>query len=225
MEQKKVWLVMSLTLLIVMGIMHPVAATGQYNVKLDSCGSNQYWYNPTSNAPEGWYSVTCSIWLGQPGSGTWLDSVTKTHAIYVGSSDPTTFSYGYLGDTAFTPGKIAFDNSGNLGVTDTGNGNFLMFSPPFDTRGLALSGMVTLKTYNGGTGAAWTFDSCGNVWVVDTTSSQILEFTPPFREGVNASLSIEVPILNYTSYVTTPSDLAFDSSGNLWVVDHHGSRV
>ncbi|HKM76017.1 MAG TPA: hypothetical protein VJZ32_06340 [Candidatus Bathyarchaeia archaeon] len=281
---------MSLTLLIVMGIMHPVAATGQYNVKLDSCGSNQYWYNPTStapegfnepftvsnlddqsyqiglgftvthmqsglqindtaddtvvtlmpdqtsdvlsrifvfpqNAPEGWYSVTCSIWLGQPGSGTWLDSVTKTHAIYVGSSDPTTFSYGYLGDTAFTPGKIAFDNSGNLGVTDTGNGNFLMFSPPFDTRGLALSGMVTLKTYNGGTGAAWTFDSCGNVWVVDTTSSQILEFTPPFREGVNASLSIEVPILNYTSYVTTPSDLAFDSSGNLWVVDHHGSRV
>jgi len=279
--QKEVGLTLLLTVLFVAGILHPVAATRQYNVKLDSCGSNQYWYNSFStapgvfgepftvsnldnqsyqiglgftvthmqsgmqindtaddtvvtlmahqtsdvlsrvfvfpqNAPTGWYSVTCSIWLGQPGSGTWLDSITKTHAIYVGSSNPSLFTYKQ--EPAFAPGKIAFDKSGNLGVTDTDTGLFLEFSPPFGTSGLVLGGMIRLSAVN----SAWTFDSCGNVWVVDTNSSQILEFTPPFREGMNASLSIDAPILNY---VISASDLAFDSSGNLWVVDRLGSRV
>lgn len=128
----------------------------------------------------GWYSITCSIWLGQPGSGTVLDSITQTRAIYVGTDDPS--MQPYTGNN-FIPDKIAFDRNGKLGVTDSSSGCFLEFSPPFGSRGLFTVFNGQLGSGNLGSGwgrnvvtgprPSWAIDSCGNIWFVDTANSQI----------------------------------------------------
>jgi hypothetical protein len=75
------------------------------------------------------------------------------------------------------------------------------------------------------------FDSSGNLWVVDSINSRILEFKPPFSDGMKASLVIGAkgfatsggPIANDT--LRSPGAAAFDSKGDLWVIDTWNNRV
>src|SRR5207302_9544128 len=67
------------------------------------------------------------------------------------------------------------------------------------------------------------FDPSGDLWV--PTGNRILEFTPPFSSGMPASLVIGQK--NFTTNfparskdgLLAPSAVAFDQSGNMWVLD------
>jgi sugar lactone lactonase YvrE len=75
------------------------------------------------------------------------------------------------------------------------------------------------------------FDKSGNLWVVDYVNNRVLEYTHPLSTGMSASLVIGQP--NFTtgtaaltaSGLYRPAGAAFDSSGNLWVVDSSNNRV
>ncbi len=91
--------------------------------------------------------------------------------------------------------------------------------------------------------ASIAFDGSGDLWVADTHNNRVLEFEPPFSTGMAATLELGFPASvgmnspspfvggTYNSMGTTAADfesptaLAFDSSGNLWVVDSGNSRV
>jgi len=91
--------------------------------------------------------------------------------------------------------------------------------------------------------AAVAFDESGNLWVADTLNNRVLEFSPPFSTGMAATLELGFPASvgmdspspfaggPYNAGGTTaanfesPTALAFDSAGNLWVVDSGNSRV
>jgi sugar lactone lactonase YvrE len=137
------------------------------------------------------------------------------------------------------PFGSAFDSSGNLWVADTGNSRVLEFKPPF-SNGQSPSLVIGQSSFN--TNACSTtqsgvcpiglaFDSSGNLWVADFSNSRVLEFKPPFSNGQLASL-----IIGQSSFTTNacsatqsglcgPQGLAFDSSGNLWVVHEGNNRV
>jgi|GEM_PF-5247458 len=138
------------------------------------------------------------------------------------------------------PMGVSFDSKGDLWVVDTGNNRVLEFVPPF-TGGMAAtlvighsdftdwSGGTTQTTLSNPTGA--TFDSFGNLWVADEMNNRVLEFAPPFSDGMSATL-----VLGQSSFTTNaqatsqngmnlPTDVAFDSQGNLWVADAHNNRV
>ena len=77
-----------------------------------------------------------------------------------------------------------------------------------------------------------TFDKSGNLWVSDTQANRIIEFLPPFKNDENASVAIGA--INLTSFayrnesqvgLDSPTGLAFDSSGSLWVADAQNDRV
>jgi sugar lactone lactonase YvrE len=69
------------------------------------------------------------------------------------------------------------------------------------------------------------------LWVADTDGDRILRFSPPFTNDKAADM-----VIGQRDFTTSicgvdaqtlchPRDLAFDSSGNLWVVDSDNNRV
>jgi sugar lactone lactonase YvrE len=75
------------------------------------------------------------------------------------------------------------------------------------------------------------FDRYGDLWVADYHNNRVLEFLAPVTDGEAASI-----VLGQASFTTTgtgdsattmdgPSQVAFDSSGNLWVADRTNNRV
>jgi secreted PhoX family phosphatase len=81
------------------------------------------------------------------------------------------------------------------------------------------------------------FDSSGNLWVADAGNDRVLEFQAPLSTGESASIVLGEA--NFTessidcsassiitaSCLSTPEGLAFDSSGDLWVVDSGSYRI
>ena len=171
------------------------------------------------------------------------------------------FSTSYLaggssvnGTVLSVPEAMAFDSSGNLWVSDTGDGRIVEFQAPFSTGENAslVLGAPTLSTFvdttqnasqtdlNSPQGIA--FDSRGNLWVADAGYYRVVEFKAPFSNGEAASIVLGQdnftarnfpnepscpPTCNQPTAATLdgPNDVAFDASGNLWVADRNDHRV
>ncbi|MDE2489264.1 MAG: fibronectin type III domain-containing protein [Elusimicrobia bacterium] len=79
------------------------------------------------------------------------------------------------------------------------------------------------------TGAA--FDASGNLWVSDSYANRVLRFSVGFSSGMNADLVIGQADFVSSAAATTinglhgPGSIAFDSSGDLWIVDASNSRI
>jgi len=142
------------------------------------------------------------------------------------------------------PFRSAFDSSGDMWVADENNHRVVEFKPPF-TDGEAASVEIgqpnftvslTQATQSSLFGpVAMTFDRSGDLWVSDFADSRVTEYAPPFADGMNASLELGQPSgdLQFVTHsarapgngLAAPVDLAFDSSGDLWVADRGNNRV
>jgi sugar lactone lactonase YvrE len=139
-----------------------------------------------------------------------------------------------LGDAQFNyPEQVAIDNLGNFHVSDDGNsrnqilnssGSYLskLVSPAFSNTDLRLN-----------TNSRILPSPDGNLWVADSYNNRVLKVTPTgtilTRIGANngdgaANGSSSQAGANGIG-MNHPFDLAFDSSGNLWVADAGDNRV
>lgn len=129
------------------------------------------------------------------------------------------------------PSGVAFDHNGNLWVVNGGNSFPPYTVVEFSASQLTASGSpipaITLtndahNSLNGSSGLA--FDGGGNLWVtnvgIDTANGvvgggSVVEFS----SSQLASSGRPTPVVKLTSTgaLTSPSGLAFDSRGNLWV--------
>lgn len=159
-----------------------------------------------------------------------------------------------IGQTSFTsslpglsstglnkPEGIAFDSLGNLWVGDQANNRVLRYSPPFTNSMPAniVIGQASFTTNAGVTSATGLsvpvgigFDSSGNLWVAEATgNNRVVSYSPPFTNGMAANLVIGQGSFTTSVASTTqtglrqPEGVAFDASGNLWVVDQGNNRV
>jgi len=110
------------------------------------------------------------------------------------------------------------------------NASIVIGQPDFTSNNCSL----TQPTQNGVCHIiAITFDSSGNLWAGDSGHGRVLRFSPPFSTNMNANL-----VLGATDFTTVPDStsvssgsinntagLAFDSSGDLWVIDAGYNRV
>jgi len=123
-------------------------------------------------------------------------------------------------------------------VADSFNSRVVLFDSPFSTGEAASTvlGQDSFTTSAQATAASGLAlpakaitDSDGNIWVADTFNNRVLEYKQPPTNGMAASVVIGQPDFT-SSNITAPTQsnlidpfgLAFDSAGDLWVVD--GSR-
>ncbi len=122
---------------------------------------------------------------------------------------------------------VAFDRSGNVWVTNFDGDSIIKFSlgqfRAAKGRRSAPSALVTIsqdggRHLSGPEGLA--FDSAGTMWVGSEHGQEVLAYSP----GQYASSGNPTPaiILNGGSFdFSSPSNVVFDSAGNLWVVDEN----
>lgn len=167
-------------------------------------------------------------------------STGESASIVLGQPDFTTSAPGTSATSLYFPDKAIADVAGNVWVSDTWNHRVLEFQEPI-TSGMAASlvlGQPDFTTTRLGPpnqsglmdpqGLA--FDADGDLWVADGYN-RVLEFTPPFSNGMAASLVLGEPDFTTEEHVASalgmnsPTELAFDAAGNLWVVDQGNNRV
>jgi sugar lactone lactonase YvrE len=120
---------------------------------------------------------------------------------------------------------FAFSN-GQAATVAVGQGSFTT-----GTIALSASGLFAPRSS--------TFDSFGNLWVADQSNNRILKYAAPITTGEAASVVLgqgtTCPACFTTgtannggisaSSLNQPFDLAFDSTGNLWVTDTFNNRI
>jgi sugar lactone lactonase YvrE len=186
-----------------------------------------------------------NLWVADYGNSRVLKYVPPfatgmNASLVIGQPDFTTTG-GTTSSTGLAfPYYIAFDGSGNLWLTDTGNSRVLKYVPPFTT-GMAAS-LVIGQTDFVSSGRVTTasgldfpegiaFDRAGNLWIGDTFNNRVLEYVPAFATGMSASLVLGQPDLVTANVNTTqngfagPQGLDFDSKGNLAVTDYANNRT
>jgi len=135
-----------------------------------------------------------------------------------------------------SPNGIAFDPQGNLWVADSENNSIVEFKAPFTTGESWSTVIGEYSDYqpnatNLGQPYGIAFDSAGNLWAADTDDNRVVEYRAPLTTGEAASFVIGQPTLTSAtnndaqSNMSGPEDVAFDSSGNLWVADTENSRI
>jgi len=160
--------------------------------------------------------------------------------LVLGQSDFTSYYPATSQSGLNSSAEVAFDPSGNMWVTDTGNNRVLKFSPPF-TNGESASLVLGQSSFTtDGYSVSQTgldnpvgiaFDSSGNLWVSDSGNNRVLRFSPPFTNGMGANMVLGQSVfalrINSTSQngMYSPYGIAFDPRGNLWVVDSGNNRV
>ena len=139
--------------------------------------------------------------------------------IVLGQTDFTTSTSGTSATTMFGPTTYAWDRSGNLYVSDTGNCRVLQFISPFTTGEAAtiVLGQPDANTACSGPASASLMGAIGGVavnyfgevWVADSPNSRLLKFKPPLKTGEAAALVLGQPdfcvyLLRHSSYGSEP---------------------
>ena len=170
-------------------------------------------------------------------SGLWLVAASQVHSqtftfttiagsASIGSSDGTGAAARFSG-----PSGVAVDKLGNIFVTDSGNNTIREITPGglvTTIAGLAgvkgsADGMGTNASFNLPNGIA--VDTNENLYVADEFNDTIRKITPSGPNWVVTTLAGQVGVANLAdglgtnALFSTPSDVALDVAGNVYVAD------
>jgi len=155
---------------------------------------------------------------------------------------------GVSADSLNSPAGVAVDGSGNLYVADLHNNRVLEYNTPLSTNTTAdlvfgQEGSVTSNAANNGGVSAESLDlpvgvavdADGNLYVADRGNSRVLEYNTPLSTNTTADLvfgqggsftsnaenngGVSADSLN------SPTGVAVDAGGNLYVADESNNRV
>ncbi|MDA4137048.1 MAG: NHL repeat-containing protein [Thaumarchaeota archaeon] len=222
----------------------PCIAIGQPNAESVTAGkppSSTTIGNPTAVA----FDSKGDLWVVDTINDRVLEfkpqfSTGEVASLVIGQTSLTGTDYGSEAGQLFGPTGITFDSKGDLWVVDSGDDRVLEFTPPFTNgeNATLVLGQSSFEGYVGHTTAKGmedpayaAFDPSGDLWVTDLGNNRVLEYTAPFSTGQAASLVLGQA--NFTGSnpssgangLFEPEGIAFDSEGDLWVVDSANHRV
>jgi sugar lactone lactonase YvrE len=188
---------------------YPLSATGNATpgVTISSDGSSL-------NGPFGTEAFDASgdLWIANLG-GT-LVEYTPSQLASTGSPTPNV-TISSDGSSLSEPGSVAFDRSGDLWALNEG-GALDEYTPSQLASSGSPTPAVTISGFVNPYGLA--FDGSGDLWVTDISANTVVEYTPSQLVS-SGSPTPAVTISANASSIDSPSGVAFDASGNLWVTN------
>jgi hypothetical protein len=165
-----------------------------------------------------------SVWVSNSTASRIVEFTPNQFGAQVSPTPAVTLSAG--GGSLSGPAGLAFDANGNLWAANAGNNTVVEFA----TRQLGASGRpvpaVTLSARDGSlsgpTGLA--FDARGNLWVTNANASTVVEFTTS-QLATSGSPTPAVTLSSASGSLASPSGLAVDASGDLWIANAVGGTV
>jgi sugar lactone lactonase YvrE len=122
------------------------------------------------------------------------------------------------------PFGLAFDASGNLWVADHGSTFIYELTPSqLVTTGIPVTPAVTILYPGAAQFSKLAFDPTGNLWAV-THDSLLVAFTPA-QLASGGTITPSVVIHSNAGSLDHPYDVAFDASGDAWVVNIADSTI
>ncbi len=201
------------------------------------------------------FDPTGNLWISDIGNNRVLEYLSSnlitgsTATIAIGQPNLYTGSTNQQGNPNSKglefPASAVFDSSGNLWVADFINSRVLEFKPPFSTNEVASVVLGQQDMFSSGctttpTGLCYpsglAFDPSGNLWISDFYNNRVLEF-PSSNLVTDGEASVVLGQPDFTSSSpnqggalssTTlyyPTNVTFDSSGNLWISDFYNNRI
>ncbi len=151
---------------------------------------------------------------------------TLAGSVSIGSADGTGAAARFSG-----PSGVTVDNQGNVFVADSGNNTIRKITPGGTVTTIA--GLAGVKGNADGTGANASFnlpngiavDAGGNLYVADEFNDTIRKIMPVGTNWVVSTLAGQVGVANWAdglgtnALFSTPSDVAVDAAGNVYVAD------
>ncbi|TGJ99766.1 hypothetical protein EHO59_16750 [Leptospira semungkisensis] len=140
------------------------------------------------------------------------------------------------------PRGVALDSSGGLWVADSGNNRAVHFAVPIPTSGASADlvlGQPSFTSASSGAASANTFsnplavtvESSGGLWISDTAHNRALHFSSPLSNDMSADIVLgQIDFVSSTNATSqtglwTPTGLATDSKGGLWISDYSNQRA
>ena len=167
-----------------------------------------------------------NLWVADTGDSRIMEftqpfSNGEEAAQFIGADNFTSFAGGDTQSLITLPEAIAFDSSGNLWVSDSGNSRVLEFAFPFSNAMNASRLIGQYSYFYGGPNATQTqlgypeglaFDSSGNLWVADPGFSRVLEYSDPLTYSGSSTSSASSATTTTSSSTTSPASTTSTAS-------------
>lgn len=123
---------------------------------------------------------------------------------------------------------LAFDGLGNLWVLDSGEA---LLAYPMNTLGVPVDQAATTKLTGIDRISAMAFDAAGNLWAARALPDMpdtIVKMAPSSLDVAltgSATRTVAAALTLSSAELETPSDMAFDAAGNLWVTSNEKNQL
>lgn len=166
------------------------------------------------------FDTTGDLWVSTASSNE-LSAYTREQLVAGGT--PTAART--IGGAALdSPKGIAFDGYGRMWVVSAGNNSILAYSATAVHDGGTPAPIVTITSSDLSTPSALAFDAAGNLWVANSASGTVIEFSVA-QLGSGGNLTPAVTLTATGGSIASPTALAFDETGNLWVANNPAAGV
>ncbi len=184
------------------------------------------------------------LWVADQGNNRVLEFVPPFHdgmnaSLVLGQKTFTTVATAVNQTSLEFPSSVAVSPSGAVWVSDWQHARLLEFLPPF-ADGMRASVVLGEPSFNTTTellpygiynGQQVAVDASGDVWLVDASVGRAQEYLPGF--SISEPQAVVLGHSSFTGYgcgtnastLCSPSGIAIDAQGDVWVLDAGNDRI